>query len=768
MPPRMRTQSAGRPVAESRGGGTGEQVGRGGRGRGPTGGNNKRVDELNGQGNDQGLGANGGVEGVNRVGNKGNVGNQNGNVVNENVQENIGNVLINGNWSCPSHEMKKLETELWNHAMVGTGHAAYTDRFHELARLVSNLVTLEIRKIERYVYGLALQIREMKVEKKGNVGEPSKDKNGRDDNKKTRTGHAFTSTANHVGRENTGAWPKCTTYNSYHAPGGPYRTYFNCNRLGHLEKDCRGVPRNVNPVNGRNPTVRACYECGSTDHVRGKGHGNQARGGAFMLEIEEAHQDPNILTGIEPNKLGLIYEIEIASGQLVENDKVIKSCKLEIEGLVFDIDLIPFGHGSFDVIIVHRLGERWYYSLKKDDSFRMCIDYKELKKLTVKNRCLLPRIDYLFDQLQWSQFFSKIDLRSGYHQLRVQKNDILKTAFRTCYGHFEFTVMPFGLTNAPVVFMDLMNMIYRPYLDKFFIVFIDDIFIYSKTHKEHVEHLREVQFLGHMINGLTGYYRRFIENFSKRAKPLTILIRKCKAFDWGEEQELAFKTLKDNLCNAPVLDLLDGPKDFVLFSDYDCQIRYHPGKANVVADALSRKKKVKPKRVRAMNMILQSSIKDRILTAQKEAVDESVGLQKESVVRQLCGLKLEKKSYDDKRRKPLEVSVGDYVLLKVSPWKGVVRFGKKGKLAPRFVGPFEVIEKVGYVAYRLDLHEKLNGFHDTFHVSNRKKCLADRTLQVPLDEIRVDDKLKFMKEPVKILEREFKKLKHSRISIIKV
>ncbi|GKC04088.1 putative reverse transcriptase domain-containing protein, partial [Tanacetum coccineum] len=126
------------------------------------------------------------------------------------------------------------------------------------------------------------------------------------------------------------------------------------------------------------------------------------------------------------------------------------------------------------------------------------------------------------------------------------------------------------------------------------------------------------------------------------------------------------------------------------------------------------------------------------------------------------------KSYADKRRKPLEFSVGDYVLLKVSPWKGVVRFGKKGKLAPRFVGPFEIIEKVGLVAYRLDLPEELNGVHDTFHVSNLKKCLADPTLQVPLDEIRVDAKLNFVEEPVEILEREFKKLKRSRIAIVKV
>ncbi|GJS12023.1 putative nucleotidyltransferase, ribonuclease H [Tanacetum coccineum] len=398
---------------------------------------------------------------------------------------------------------------------------------------------------------------------------------------------------------------------------------------------------------------------------------------------------------------------------------------------------------------------------KKDGSFRMCIDYRELNKLTVKNRYPLPRIDDLFDQLQGSSIYSKIDLRSGYHQLRVREEDIPKTAFRTRYRHYEFQVMPFGLTNAPAVFMDLMNRVCKPYLDKFVIVFIDDILIYSRDEKEHEGHLKTilellkkeelyakfskcefwihtVKFLGHVIDssgihvdptkieavknwaspttpseirqflGLAGYYRRFIEGFSKIAKPMTELTQKDRKFDWGEEQETAFQLLKQKLCAAPILALPEGSDDFVVYcdasikglgavlmqrtkviayasrqlkiheknytthdlelgavvfalkiwrhylygtkcvvftdhkslqhilnqkelnmrqrrwiellSDYDCEIRYHPGKANVVADALSQKERVKPLRVKALVMTIGLDLPSRILEAQKEAV----------------------------------------------------------------------------------------------------------------------------------------------------
>ena len=128
--------------------------------------------------------------------------------------------------------------------------------------------------------------------------------------------------------------------------------------------------------------------------------------------------------------------------------------------------------------------------LEKDGGSRLCVDYRQLNKVTIKNKYPLPRIDDLMDQLRGASIFSKIDLKSGYHQIRVKAEDVPKTAFKTRYGHYEYLVMPFGVTNAPAVFMDYMNRIFRPYLDKFVVVFIDDILIYSKSHDEHAEHLR--------------------------------------------------------------------------------------------------------------------------------------------------------------------------------------------------------------------------------------------------------------------------------------
>ncbi|GKA05573.1 putative reverse transcriptase domain-containing protein, partial [Tanacetum coccineum] len=615
---------------------------------------------------------------------------------------------------------------------------------------------------------------------------------------------------------------------------------------------------------------------------------------------------------------------------------------------------------------------------KKDGSFRMCIDYRE-----------------------------------------------------TRYGHFEFQVMPFGLINAPAVFMDLMNRVSKPYLDKFIIVFIDDILVYSKDEEEHGKHLKiilellkkerlyakfskcdfwidSVQFLGHVIDR-SGVHvdPAKIEAIKSWAAPTTPT-EKDKKYEWGKE-EGAFQTLNQKLCSAPILALPEGTEDFMVYCDaslkgygavlmqrekvidyasrqlkvheenytthdlelgavvfalrlwrhylygtkcvvftdhkslqyilnqkelnlrqrrwiellrdYDYEIRYHPRKANVVADALSSKERIKPLRVRALMMTVHNDLPKQIREAQKEAMKKKY-VRKENLGRlikqifefcpngmrcfgnrvwlprfsglrdlvmhdshkskytihpgsnkmyqdlkllywwtnmkvdiatyvskcltcakealgmnldmstayhpqmdgqskrtiqtlkdmlracvidfgsswdhhlplsevgdsQLTGLELirdmtekivqimnhlltarsHQKSYVDKRAKPLEIEVGDMVLLKVSPWKGAVRFGKHGKLSPHYIRPFKILARVGPVAYALELPEELKGIHSTFHVSNLKKCLAEGNVVVPMDGIRLDDKLHMIEEPVEVIDREVKRLKQSRIPIVKV
>jgi hypothetical protein len=257
---------------------------------------------------------------------------------------------------------------------------------------------------------------------------------------------------------------------------------------------------------------------------------------------------------------------------------------------------------------------------KKDGSQRMCIDCRSLNEVTIKNKYPLPRICDLFDQLRGACVFSKIDLRSGYHQLKIRATDIPKTAFTTRYGLYEYTVMSFGLTNAPAYFMYLINKVFMEYLDKFVVVFIDDILVYSKTKEEHVQHLKmvlqklrehklyakrskcefwlkKVAFLGHVVSnggismdpskvkdvlnwkpptdvgeirsflGLAGYYRRFIEGFSKLAKPMTALLEKNAKFVWSDKCQVNFEELKKRLTTAPVLVLPYLSKNFSIYCD---------------------------------------------------------------------------------------------------------------------------------------------------------------------------------------------------------
>nr|GEZ32435.1 hypothetical protein [Tanacetum cinerariifolium] len=533
-------------------------------------------------------------------------------------------------------------------------------------------------------------------------------------------------------------------------------------------------------------------------------------------------------------------------------------------------------------------------------------------------------IDDLFDQLQGSSTYSKIDLRSGYHQLRVRDEDIPKTAFRTRYKHYEFQVMPFGFANAPAVFMDLMNCVCKPYLDKFVIVFIDDILIYSRNKEEHGDHLHMIDRQGLHVDPAK------IEAVKNWASPTTPIE--------GENQESAFQVLKWKLCEAPILALLEGNDNFVVYcdashqglgvvliqrekviayvsrqlkpheenytthdlelgavvftlkiwrrylygtkctmfidyksiqhildqkelnirqrcwlellTDYDCEIRYHPGKTNVIPEAQTeaiKEEKIKAENLRGMNkafevhpdgtrciknrswlplfgdlrdLIMHESYKSKYfihlgsdkmyqdlkklylwpnvkaiiveyvapfeaLYSRKcrspaywaevrdvqligpEIIHETT--KKIVQIRQrLQAARNRQRSYTNVRRKPLEFQVGDHVMLKVSPQKGVIRFEKRVKLNPWYIGPFMILKRVNPVAYTLELPEELNNVHSTFHVSNLKKCLSDESLVIPMKELRLDDKLNFVKEPIEIMNQEVNQLKQSHIPIVNV
>ncbi|GJU64627.1 putative reverse transcriptase domain-containing protein [Tanacetum coccineum] len=602
-----------------------------------------------------------------------------------------------------------------------------------------------------------------------------------------------------------------------------------------------------------------------------------------------------------PSDLGFSYEIEIASGQLVEIDNVIKGCKLEIEGHVFDINLIPFGSGSFDVIIgMDCLSDHRAEIICHEKVVRIPpLDGKVLRVLEdkvfpddlsglppvreikfqiklVPRAMLVAKSPYCLALSELEKLLGQLkelqdkDFRSGYHQLRVHEDDIPKTAFRNRYGHFKFTIMPFGLTNAPATWED-----HEVHLG-LVLELLKKEKLYAKFSKCEFW-LREVQFLGHVINGdgihVDPSKIEAIVNWKAPRTPFK-----------GKEQENAFQTLKDKLCDAPVLALPDGPEDFVLSikdrilathkeacddsaglqKGLDEMIEHRSDGALYYLDRIwvPLKGDVKAEHQRPSDLLQQPKIPEwkwegiavdfvtklprtssghdtiwvivdrltksayflpmhedykidmlvrlylneiiarhgvpiliisnrdsRFTSRFWESMQEALGTrldmsttyhpqtdgQSERTIQTLedmlracildfrgswdVHLPLVEFSYNNSyhssvRCAPFEALYGrkcSSPIMWADVREGVVRFGKKGKLAPRFVGPFEIVEKVGPVAYRLRLPEELNGVNNAFHVSNLKKCLADPTLQVPLDEVQVDAKLNFIEEPVEIL-----------------
>nr|GEW48077.1 hypothetical protein [Tanacetum cinerariifolium] len=562
---------------------------------------------------------------------------------------------------CPPEEIQMMECELWNLRVKEMDISSYTTRFNELVILCPGMVPMERKKVKDYIHGLSKYI-------KGEVtsSEPATL------NKAVRMRHGNVRAMTNVGNQNTneaGQNVKCKRYGMQHYGNCPIK----CNKCGKIEHKARDCWLKVVATGANAQPIVTCYGCGEKGHIktncpaRNNPGRNGARGQAYALRDGDQNLGPNVVTDHS-------YEVELADGRVVSTNTILRGCALNLVNHLFEIDLMPIelvscmkvkkyvDRGSYlfvaqvtekepverrleDVPVICKFpdvfpedfpglppprkvefeiklvpdtapmarapyrsspwGAPVLFVKKKDGSFRMCIDYRKLNNLTIKNRYPLPRIDYLFDQLQGSSVYSKIDLRSGYHQLRVREKDISITAFRTRYGHYEFQVMLFGLTNAPAMFLDLMNR------EK----------LYAKFSKCEFW-LDSMKFLGHVINSQGVHVDpakvEAIKSWTalKSSTEGAVLMQREKVIAY------ASRKLRTHEENYMTHDLELGAVVFALrlwrhylwielLSDYDCEIRYHPGKANVVADALSRKEREKPLKIKDMGRMQKQIFKIR-------------------------------------------------------------------------------------------------------------------------------------------------------------
>nr|GEW22654.1 retrotransposon protein, putative, Ty3-gypsy subclass [Tanacetum cinerariifolium]GEW22661.1 retrotransposon protein, putative, Ty3-gypsy subclass [Tanacetum cinerariifolium] len=856
---------------------------------------------------------------------------------------------------CPKGEIKKLEIELWNLRIKGTDAVSYTQRFQELALRCTKFLADETEKVDNYISGLPDNIHEnimstipktldetielannlmdrklrtyaeWQNDNKRKADDSSRNKQQQQPHKKQKIAKAYTASPDEK-RAYTRNLPLCTKCNYHHTKkcspncGNYKRSQYHIERLhsrlfeSSVQLDLMLVPLGSFDIVIGMDWLREYHAVNIYDEkIVRVPFGNETlifQGKRNDQDVPIVRDFPKVfledLPGIPPARQ-VEFQIDLVPGAVPVARAPYRLAPAEMKEPADQLQELS------DKGFVRPNSSPWgapvFFVKKKDGLFRMCIDYRKLNKLTVKNRYPIPRIDDLFDQLQGSSVYSKIDLRSGYYQLRVREEDIPKTAFRTRYGHYEFQAMPFGLTNA------LTNKEEHEENLKLILELLKKKELYAKFSIREFW-IPKVQFLRHVINSKGIHVDPAkIKSIKDWASPKTpTKIRQflgladyywfgCRAYAKPESYSLCFSKTHDLELGAVVFALkmwrhyIYGCTIFTdrkslqhildqkelnmrqrrwleLLSDYDCDIHYHPGKANVVADDLSRKERSRPLRVRAlvmtMGMIRKDLPKEKLephadgtlclnnrswvpcfgdlrtlimhesqiskwkwekitmdfitklpkttngydtiwviidrltksahflpmrendpikklmkLYMKKEVTRHGVPVsiisnrdgrftslfwqalhtafgtrldmsmayhpetdsQSEKTIQTLKGMiqaaRDRQKSYADLKRKPMDLQVGERVMLKVSPWKGVVRFGKRGKLNRRYVRPFKVLSKVGDVANRLELSQQLSRVHNTFH-------------------------LHFVEEPVEIMDREIKQLKRSRIPIIKV
>nr|GEY31153.1 putative reverse transcriptase domain-containing protein [Tanacetum cinerariifolium] len=725
---------------------------------------------------------------------------------------------------CPTEEVQRLEDELRHLKLRDMNIAAYTERFNELALLCNDVVPNE-KKDELYIKGfleiikgettssrpvtLNEAIRNNNNNNSYNQGNYRNNNHHNQSNNRRQNNARALTTAQNAGANQTGIAPKCNRCGRCYFDQCPPKCE-NCRRMGHKAKDCRS--KNVASGAAVQPNV-VCYECGERGHKsraclkKADQRGGNVQGQAYVIRDAKHNQDLNVVTGtfllnnryatmlfdsradksfvdikfshlidIKPVKLNSSYEVELADRKVVSTNSVLRGCTLNLLDHLFDIDLMLIELGlppprqvEFKIELIlgtAPIARAPYHPVlfvkKKDGSFRMCIDYRELNKLTVKNRYPLSRIDDLFDQLQSLSVYSKIDLR---------------------------------LTNAPAVFMDLMNRVCKPYLDKFVIVFIDDILIYSKNKEDHEKHLKTILEL--LKN--EKLYAKFLKcDFwlksgnveadalsQKDREPLRVrslvmtvhtnLPEKILEAHTEAMKEENVKAKNPRMLLKPIFEihsigircfkgrlwlrLFGGIRDMIMHESYKSKYSIHSGSDKMYQDLK------KPYWWPNMKADIVTFVSKCLTCAKVKAEHQkpSDHLTKSAhflSMKKMDGIEKLAQQYLKEIVCSMEC-LCDMVMLKVSPWKGIIRFGKSGKLSPRYIGPFKIIERIGPVAYKLELPEKLCEIHNTFHVSNLKKCLADENLVIPLEEVQLDDKLHFIEEPVEIMDREVKQLKQS-------